>query len=192
MASGVYANLVMSIQEAQKLYIQAKATLKKLLATDGVSSLLSNIDWLDDSEYHTTIAYSRRNFPVSNFVFSEIFDTISEPFVVDSFAVLNGGEEVCLVAKISDVRLQNIHNTLLGLGAEESHRTFCGHITLGTISSNADIIETRLKLAGNQDSKISVKFSGVNFENLDEDYSYQNGVKELFAARNEMEILSKK
>ena len=160
MASGVYANLVMSKQEAQKLYTQAKASLKKLLATDGVSSLLSNIDWLDDSEYHTTIAYSRRNFPVSNFVFSEIFDTISEPFVVDSFAVLNGGEEVCLVAKISDVRLQNIHNTLLGLGAEESHRTFCGHITLGTISSNADIIETRLKLAGNQDSKISVKFSG--------------------------------
>ncbi len=186
--SGVYASLKLKKADAQKLYAFAKSKLKTLNSGDSGSQ----IEWCDDSDYHVTVAYSKRNFPISGVAFESIMEKIRAPFKIDGFKVLNGGKESCLVAIISDVRLQDIHNTLLGLGASHDHSTFTGHITLGVIETNADLLEQKLKLA-QEKFETTVQLSSITFEDLNEEWSCvandPKGIKSLFAQMNEIDVI---
>ena len=103
------------------------------------------------SEYHTTIVYSRKLFPVELGMREE--SMVAHPMHYECFDTPHGR---CLVLKVSCPKMQEMHMNYRDLGAQHSYSDYIPHITL-CYGFDGDITQLQIPTLHIEYDKIEIK-----------------------------------
>lgn len=117
--------------------------------------------YIDPSEYHITICYSRKPVPLAETEAGKR-DMTATPIGLTVFETKIMKEKYCLVLKVESEQARKIHEKLIKAGATFDYPTYTPHITLLYTNDKPDFEESLIP-------KFDIELDEIEVSGLDEE-----------------------